>query len=91
MLILFNMGEIIHPNEITESYARHRIEDPSEFQKGSFRTQDIGREGHSKRIAGKLKTGKWATQSILIKRQDYEKGLRLIKKGKSFKIKKYWK
>jgi hypothetical protein len=43
------------------------VRNPSAFVKGSFRTQDIGRKGHSKRIAGRLKsTGRWATQNFLI-------------------------
>lgn len=52
---------------ITKNYERWRIREPDEFEEGSFRTHDIGREGYSKRIAGILKdTGKWATQSLLI-------------------------
>jgi hypothetical protein len=52
-------------------YLRIRVRKPTDFKPGSFRTQDIGRKGHSKRIAGKLKrTGKWATQNVLIKKQD---------------------
>jgi hypothetical protein len=48
-----------------------RIQDPSKFKKGSFRTHDIGRKGYSKRIAGKLKKrGTWATQAILISRKE---------------------
>ena len=50
-------------------YKRYRIRSPSKFKKGSFRTHDIGRKGHSKRIAGVLKkSGTWATQSILVKK-----------------------
>ncbi len=53
--------------DITARYERWRIRHPNEFIKGSFRTHDIGRVGFSKRIAGRLKkTGKWATQSLLI-------------------------
>jgi len=41
------------------------------FKKGSLRTQDIGRKGHSKRIAGRLKsTGRWSTQNFLILKKD---------------------
>lgn len=73
---------------LTENYARYRIKNPSEFEKSSFRTQDIGRAGHSKRIAGKLKSsGKWATQAILIALPDYKMGLRLFKKGKGYSLK----
>lgn len=65
----------------TKRYARYRIRDPKRFKKSSFRAHDIGRKGHSKRIAGKLKkTGKWATQAILVTRKDYKKGVRVVKK-----------
>lgn len=65
---------------LTKQYARYRIKNPSDFDKSTLRTQDIGREGHSKRIAGKNKTtGKYETQAILINRKDFEKGTRVIK------------
>lgn len=74
---------------LTAHYARYRIKSPGAFRKGSFRTQDIGRKGHSKRIAGRLKkSGKWATQAILISRADYKKGTRVIKKRGRIAIKK---
>jgi hypothetical protein len=64
--------------ELTENFARYRIRSPKDFVEGSFRTDDIGRKGHSKRIAGRLKgTNKWATQSILIDRSDFAKGTRV--------------
>lgn len=67
---------------ITKDYVRYRIMNPSYFQSGSLRTQDIERVGHSKRIAGILKsTGEWATQAILIHRNDYEEGYRVKLKG----------
>jgi len=48
-------------------YIRIRVRNPKSFKKGSFRTHDIGRKGHSKRIAGKLKQkGSWATQAFLV-------------------------
>ena len=57
---------------MTESYVRIRVRRPGQFIPGSFRTHDIGRVGHTKRIAGRLKRNrKWATQAILIKREDY--------------------
>ena len=63
---------------LTTQYARYRIRNPSAFVRGSFRTHDIGRPMHSKRIAGRLKsTGKWSTQSMLITRSDYNKGYRI--------------
>jgi hypothetical protein len=69
---------------LTKRYARYRIMSPSLFEKSSFKTHDIGRKGHSKRITGILKSdGKWATQSVLVAREDYEKGVRVkIKYGR---------
>jgi len=64
----------------TKRYARYRIRSPKLFKRGTFRTHDIGRIGHSKRIAGILKSGKWATQAILVSRPDYAKGIRVIKR-----------
>jgi len=62
----------------TKAYARYRIMEPGLFKQGSFRTQDIGRRGHSKRITAiKKSTGKWETQAILISRGDYAKGTRV--------------
>lgn len=67
---------------LTKRYARYRIKEPSEFKKGSFRTHDIGRKGHAKRIAGiNKKTGKYETQSVIVSREDYKKGRR-VKIGK---------
>lgn len=61
-------------------YHRIRVADPKKFVKGSFRTHDIGRKGHSKRIGGKLKsTGKWATQAYLITKEDWASGYRPAK------------
>jgi hypothetical protein len=51
-------------------YIRIRVRNPKSFKKDSFRTHDIGRKGHSKRIAGKLKSGKWATQAFLVSKSD---------------------
>lgn len=60
--------------EITENYIRFRIEMPDKFKKGSFRTDDIGRVGYTKRIAGiKKYSGKWATQSFLISKKESPK------------------
>jgi len=62
----------------TKRYARYRIRSPRRFIKSSFRTHDIGRPRHSKRIAGKLRSsGKWATQAMLITKGDYRKGYRV--------------
>jgi len=62
----------------TKRYVRYRLHSPKKFKE--FRTHDIGRKGHSKRIAGKTKSGKWLTQAILISKSDYEKGYRVKKK-----------
>jgi hypothetical protein len=52
-------------------YLRIRVRSPKLFKRGSFRTQDIGRVGHSKRIAGRLKkTGRWATQNFMVSKAD---------------------
>jgi hypothetical protein len=65
----------------TQKFARYRVKDPEKFREGSLRTHDIGRAGHSKRIAGQLKgTGKWETQAILVSRADYNKGTRVAEK-----------
>jgi len=72
---------------ITKRYARYRIRDPHLFKPGSFRTHDIGRRRHTKRIAGKLKsTGKWATQSIIVSKKDYLLGTRVKRIGKKYII-----
>ena len=58
--------------ELTKKYLRIRVKDPKRFSK--IRTDDIGRKGHSLRLAGiNKKTGKWETQAWLIDRKDIEK------------------
>ena len=65
----------------TKRYVRYRVRSPSLFKRTIFRTQDIGRKGHSKRIAGILKkTGTWATQAMLVTKKDYRNGVRVKKK-----------
>lgn len=60
------------PVELTSRYLRIRLEDPRKFKK--FRTHDVGRKGHSKRLAGLSKrTGKWETQAWLLSRADLKK------------------
>lgn len=49
-------------------YYRVVLRPKSEFVK--FRTHDVGREGHTKRIAGKRSSGSWATHSWLIHKND---------------------
>ena len=36
----------------------------------SYRTQDVGRKGHTKRLAGKRPSGSWGTRSWLISKND---------------------
>jgi len=74
--------------ELKKNYWRIRVRDPKDFEKGSFRTDDIGRKGHSLRIAGILKkSGKWATQSWLLHKDD----VRVVGKtisGKDLRVQK---
>jgi len=57
---------------MTGQYARIRVREPGSFIPGSFRTHDVGRKGHTKRIAGRLEsTGDWATQSWLIPKKEF--------------------
>lgn len=57
------------PIKITKeaNFYRARIEEPSKFQRKSFRTMDIGRKGHTRIIIAKPISKKTTrTQSILI-------------------------
>lgn len=57
--------------ELTEKYLRIRVKNPRKFKK--IRTDDIGRKGHSLRLAGvSRKTGKWETQAWLVDRKGIE-------------------
>ena len=49
-------------------YYRVVIRPKTEFV--SFRTHDVGRKGHTLRIAGKRSSGNWATHSWLIHKKD---------------------
>ena len=73
-------------------YRHIRVRSPKQFKKGTFRTQDIGRAGHSMRVAGRLKRGgKWATQKFIIPKSEYKKpsGQRLLQQIKRrYKIKR---
>jgi hypothetical protein len=45
----------------------------------SFRTQDVGRPGHSQRVAGRRPSGSWATVKWLISKNDaHVEGSRLV-------------
>ncbi len=60
-----------NPVEVTKRFVRVRVKHPRLFSPRTFRVHDIGRKGHSKRVAGILrKTGKWATQGYLVSRAD---------------------
>lgn len=62
------------PIEIGKRFVRVRIRSPKVFRRGTFKTHDIGRKGHSLRVAGiRKKTGKFATQSYLILKSDLKK------------------
>lgn len=68
-------------------YVHIRVRSPRAFIRGSFRTHDIGRPEHSKRIAGRLKgSGKWATQAFLILKKEFNRtavAKRLLKQIKA--------
>jgi len=69
-------------------YIRIRVRNPKSFKKGSFRTHDIGRKGHSKRIAGKLKKGQWATQAFLVLKSEKHLVTDFVKQAKRLTSKK---
>ena len=57
--------------ELTKKYLRIRVKNPKKFR--LIRTDDIGRKGHSLRLAGvNKKTGRWETQAWLIDRKDIQ-------------------
>jgi|ETNmetMinimDraft_2_1059921.scaffolds.fasta_scaffold08597_1 hypothetical protein len=52
----------------------------------TFRNHDVGKKGHIQRLAGKRKSGSWATQAWLIAKTDVEvRGGKLIGKTKHTK------
>lgn len=72
---------------MTERYERRRIRSPNQFIHGSFRTKDIGHKGGTKLVVGRLRTGKWATQSLLIGRGEPEAKKRELRKEARYMIK----
>ncbi len=50
------------------AYFHVEVRPKTEFR--SFRVQDVGRRGHSQRVAGRRVSGSWATQKWLISKQD---------------------
>jgi len=70
--------------DTTANFERHRIVEPSACVPNSFRTQDIGRPGFSKRIACiSKKTKKWITQSLLIAHAEPREMKRRLRKQAS--------
>jgi len=76
-------GQKVHR---TKKYNRYRIRDPDEFKKSSFRTIDIGRPKRHQLIRGKLKkTGKYATQAVIVEKGTPDGTTReIIKKAKKY-------
>ena len=52
-------------------YYRIEVRDKNQFS--SFRTHDVGSEGHTQRIAGRRKSGSWDTVTWLISKADAKK------------------
>lgn len=50
------------------NYYHVEIRDKGDFE--TFRTQDVGDEGHLQRVAGKRSSGSWATVKWLIGKED---------------------
>ncbi|MBD3330445.1 hypothetical protein GF354_02845 [Candidatus Peregrinibacteria bacterium] len=64
----------------------YHIEVRPKEQFTSFRNHDIGRKGHTQRVAGRRSSGSWATQKWLINKKDaYKKGDELKFKDKKAK------
>lgn len=57
---------------MVKMYTRKLVQSKSKFMKGSFRTVDVGRPGHTKIVVGRLKAGphkgKTRTHEILYKK-----------------------
>lgn len=51
----------------------------------TYRLQDVGRSGHTKRLAGRTKKGHWSTKSWLIHKTDavVKNGKLVLKRGKA--------
>ncbi len=50
------------------NYYRVEVRPKDEFT--TFRTQDVGEQGHLQRVAGKRSSGSWATSTWLISKED---------------------
>ena len=53
-------------------YYHIRVRPKEEFE--FFRVQDVGRKGHTKRVAGRRPGGDWVTQKWLISKEDAHMG-----------------
>ena len=60
------------PVEIKGKHLRIKVV-PTTRKYKTYRTHDIGRAGHTKRLAGQLRTGRWETVSYLIPKKDIRK------------------
>jgi len=49
-------------------YYHVEVRDSDDFE--TFRTQDVGDEGHLQRVAGKRESGSWATVKWLVSKED---------------------
>ena len=71
------------PIDIAKNFVRIRVRDSGICRSGTYRVHDIGREGHSKRLACvENKTGKWTTISWFIARED----VTIVRKGRRIKL-----
>lgn len=52
----------------TGDYYHVEVRDKNQFK--SFRTHDVGRKGHTQRVAGRRERGSWSTQKWLIGKKD---------------------
>lgn len=56
------------PGQGGGKYYRIEIRPTQKFT--SYRTQDVGRKGHTKRLTGRRSSGSWGTRSWLISKKD---------------------
>ncbi len=71
MAILRGKGFHVRPKKISleKNFYRARIEQPSKFKPGSFRTLDVGKKGGIEIVRAKPKNSdKFKTQTILVEK-----------------------
>ena len=56
------------PGSKGREYYRVILHSPDRYT--TYRIQDVGREGHAQRLAGRKDDGKWETQAWLISKND---------------------